>query len=150
MLSGATAATSAADGAQLHELRVEAYYVGELPPNADGERQWALRRQTLTRSADGHPAVVDEIVAPGVESLRVVLGVDTDGDGAAEVYVAPGAAELVSGRVVSVRVTLAAIADERELAPLHAADEAAALPTPELRRRVTLERTIAVRSAGAP
>jgi hypothetical protein len=152
VLVGAPPAASAGDGAETHELRVNAYYVGELAPNADGQRQWALRRQTLTRSADGHPAVIDEVVAPGVESLRVILGVDTDGDGAAEVYVAPGAAELVTGHVVSVRVTLAAIADDREQAPERAADAngpPAALE-PELRRRVSLERTIALRNAGVP
>ena len=152
ILIGQAPAASAIDGAETHELHVNAYYVGELEPGATGQRQWALRRQTLTRSADGHPAVIDEIVAPGVESLRVILGVDTDGDGAAEVYVAPGAAELVTGRVVSVRVTLAAIADQREQGPAPAAAASGVPPAlePELRRRVSLERTIALRNAGVP
>jgi type IV pilus assembly protein PilW len=133
----------AAPRSETHDLLVNAYYVGAAAPGPDGVPQWALYRQALAEDAGGRPRIVNSIVARGIAELRVQFGVDTDGDGNADVYVDPGAAELAGGRVVSVKLRLAALADHPETG--------AAGPSPsapgEHRRRIVLEKTIALRNA---
>jgi Tfp pilus assembly protein PilW len=132
--------------AETHDLAVSAYYIGE-DASVRGERRWTLRRQTLTRNRAGRPVMVDEALVAGVADLRLVLGVDTDGDDAVDLYVRPGAPELARGRVVSVRLTLTALAD-----PVTGAADAAPArdgPPPDGRRRLVLERTVALRNTGA-
>jgi Tfp pilus assembly protein PilW len=145
IVGGTGRVLDAAAVAETHDLSVSAYYIGE-DARVRGERHWTLRRQTLTNRWPRRPAMVDEALVPDVADLRLLLGVDTDGDGAVDVYVRPGAAELASGRVVSVRLSLTALAD----AASGAAEAVAARdgPPQDGRRRLVLERTAALRNAG--
>jgi len=95
-----------------HNMEVNAYYVGALANNVDGQPQWALRRKRLT-TVGGSPAIVDEEVVRGVQDLQVELGFDTGDDAAADVYVNPGD-EPASGVLVSVRLSLLVVSDERD------------------------------------
>jgi hypothetical protein len=145
-LPGPTAGAGRADSrAEGHELEVSAYYIGADAPNP---REWSLRRQRLGRGADGRPAMLDEALVRGVVDLQAVLGVDTDGDGAVDVYVRPGAPELARGRIVSVRIALTAFADDPEVPPATPSNAREALPAGGWRRLV-LERTVALRNAGS-
>lgn len=103
---------AAAPATVTHDMVVNAYYVGELPADANGQPQWALRRKRLG-SVGGAPAIVDEEVVRGVQDLQVQFGFDTTGDGAADVYVNPGD-EPADGIAVAVRVFLLVVAEDRE------------------------------------
>jgi type IV pilus assembly protein PilW len=98
-----------------HNLEVNAYYVGSLANNVDGQPQWALRRKRLT-SIGGVPTIIDEEVVRGVQDLQVELGFDTTSDGAADVYVNPGS-EPASGLIVAVRLSLLVVSEERDQGP---------------------------------
>ena len=95
-----------------HDVEVNAYYVGSLANNVDGQPQWALRRKRLT-SVGGAPTIIDEEVVRGVQDLQVELGFDTGNDGAADVYVNPGS-EPASGLLVAVRLSLLVVSEERD------------------------------------
>jgi type IV pilus assembly protein PilW len=95
-----------------HNVEVNAYYVGTLANNVDGQPQWALRRKRLT-SAGGAPTIIDEEVVRGVQDLQVELGFDTSDDGAADVYVNPGS-EPADGSLVAVRLSLLVASEERD------------------------------------
>jgi len=95
-----------------HDVEVNAYYVGALANNVDGQPQWALRRKRLT-SVGGTPTIIDEEVVRGVQDLQVELGFDTGSDGAADVYVNPGS-EPASGLLVAVRLSLLVVSEERD------------------------------------
>jgi Type IV Pilus-assembly protein W len=95
-----------------HDVEVNAYYVGSLADNVDGQAQWALRRKRLT-NVGGTPTIVDEEVVRGVQDLQVELGFDTSEDGSADVYVNPGS-EPADGVLVAVRLSLLVVADERD------------------------------------
>ena len=71
----------------------------------------ALRRKTLTAGPD----VADEEVIAGVEDLQFQLGVDTNGDSDADLFVNPGAVP-AGARPVSVRLWLRVRAQERDAA----------------------------------
>ncbi len=134
---------TAGDQGERHDLLVDAYYVGE-DPGAGGTRHWSLRRQALGRTGAGRPAMFDQSVVAGIADLRLTLGVDTDGDGAVDVYVRPGEPELARGRVVSVRVTLTALGEEAGDAAQPVRDG----PPPDGRARHVLERTVTLRNGG--
>ena len=95
-----------------HDVEVNAYYVGALDANIDGQPQWALRRKRLT-NLGGAPTIVDEEVVRGVQDLQVELGFDTDDDSAADIYVNPGS-EPAAAVLVAVRLSLLVVADERD------------------------------------
>ena len=95
-----------------HDVEVNAYYVGALADNVDGQPQWALRRKRLT-SVGGTPTIIDEEVVRGVQDLQVELGFDTTSDGAADVYVNPGS-EPATGLLVAVRLSLLVVSEERD------------------------------------
>jgi type IV pilus assembly protein PilW len=94
--------TPADAGMETRDLVARAYYVS---PHSTGEPgRPSLRRKTLQRG----PRVIDEEVLPGVASLEIELGIDTDppgtpGYGMPNRFVPPGAA---AGTVVAVRVRL--------------------------------------------
>lgn len=80
------------------------YYVAT---KANGER--ALFRQVLAATG-GAAAPLDQELAEGVEDMRILYGVDTDGDRSPDRYLKAGVADLDTadewGNVVSVRVGL--------------------------------------------
>lgn len=102
----------AAPSTVTHDVEVNAYYVGALDNNVDGQPQWALRRKRLT-STGGTPAIVDEEVVRGVQDMQVELGFDTGTDGAADLYVNPGS-EPASGNLVAIRLSLLVVSEERD------------------------------------
>jgi len=94
-----------------HNLLVNSYYVAADSPLVPGVP--TLRRKTLATAA-GVPVVTDQEVAPGVENLQVMLGIDVNEDNTVDRYVNPGdpiydpaAAGYVPGaRVMTARVWL--------------------------------------------
>ena len=143
----------AAPLSETHDLIVNAYYIGEVLPSPSGNRQWALHRQTLTTTG-AVPTIVDTIVVTGIIDLQVQFGVDTNGDNNADVYVNPGAPELVAGRVVSVKLWLLGEADDPEQGFLNATvynlGNRVDGPYNDNRRRMLMNKTISIRNAQAP
>jgi type IV pilus assembly protein PilW len=94
-----------------HNLLVNSYYVAADSTLIPGVP--TLRRKTLGVGAGG-PAVVDQEIAPGVESLQIQLGIDVDEDNTVDRYVNPGdevydpaAAGFIPGaRVMTARIWL--------------------------------------------
>lgn len=77
-----------------HNLVVNSYYVdanSDLIPGVP-----TLRRKSLG-SLGGGPAILDQEVAPGVENLQVLFGVDMTGNGNVDRYVNPGDAIITPG-----------------------------------------------------
>lgn len=101
---------SPADSAT-HNLMVSSYYVAQ--PNAANliPNSPTLRRKTLIVNG-GVSTILDQEVAPGVENLQVMLGIDVDEDNTVDRYVNPGddiynpsAAGYVPGaRVITARI----------------------------------------------
>ncbi len=94
-----------------HNLLVNSYYVAadsNLIPGVP-----TLRRKSLGAGVAG-PTVVDQEIAPGVENLQIMLGIDVNADNAVDRYVNPGdpvydpAAEgfIPGARVLTARVWL--------------------------------------------
>jgi len=139
---------------ETHDLIVRAYYVGAAAPSADGLPRFALHVKTLSQDASGQPGIIDTIVAPGIVDLQVQFGVDTGSDNNAAVYVNPGAPELATGRVVSVKLRLAAISDQPETGEVSAGQQLLGDydfgPASDHRRRIVMQKTIALRNAQAP
>ncbi|HXQ64039.1 MAG TPA: PilW family protein [Steroidobacteraceae bacterium] len=137
-----------------HDLVVHAYYIGASASTTDGPASYALHLQTLSQDAGGRPAIVDRIVAQGIVDLQVQFGVDTAGDNSAGVYVNPGAPELATGRVVSVRLSLAAISDHPEAGAVdgsqHLLGNHHLGPPGDQRRRIVMQKTIALRNVEDP
>ncbi len=85
------------------EYTPRVYYVRNV--DVDGTDIPTLCRARLDNTAGSPQPMAEECLVPGVESLQVELGVDTDGDGAANSYVSnPGPGDLT--RAVSARVYL--------------------------------------------
>lgn len=80
-------------------LVTHAYYISQDSTGTPGVP--SLRRKFLTAG----PLVTDEEIISGVEDLQVQLGVDTDGDGAANQYVNPGAVP-AGAEIIAVRLWL--------------------------------------------
>ena len=92
-----------------HNLLVNSYYVAqesELLPGVP-----TLRRKTLTVQA-GASVIEDQEVAPGVENIQIMLGLDVNGDNAVDRYVNPGdpvydpisPQYIAEGRIITARV----------------------------------------------
>ena len=80
------AAFSVADSTT-HNLLVNTYYVAADSALIPGVP--TLRRKTLGVDAGG-PVVVDQEIAPGVESIQIQLGIDVNEDNTVDRYVNPG------------------------------------------------------------
>ena len=79
------------------------YYVRDV--DAGGNAIPTLCRMRLDNTVAGPQPLVEDCLVSGVENFQVELGVDTDGDGAANSYVSnPGAGDLE--RAVAVRIYL--------------------------------------------
>jgi type IV pilus assembly protein PilW len=94
-----------------HNLIINSYYVAadsDLIPGSP-----ALRRKSLGVGLAG-PIIIDEEVAPGVENMQVLLGVDIDEDNTVDRYVNPGdpiydpddAGYIPGARVMTARIWL--------------------------------------------
>jgi type IV pilus assembly protein PilW len=77
----------AADSAT-HNLVVTSYYVSPTSTLINGVP--TLRRHRLIGGGAAGPRIVDEEVAPGIENLQIMLGVDVDEDNTVDRYVNPG------------------------------------------------------------
>jgi type IV pilus assembly protein PilW len=94
-------------GGFLSRLTAEAYYIA--PASSGGGS--SLWRRRLS----GGSTVAEE-VAPRIEGLRVRLGMDTNGDHAADQYIRPSSVSSSDwAKVVSTRVELLAVSDEGNL-----------------------------------
>jgi len=96
---------------ETHNLLVNSYYVANDSPLIPGVP--TLRRKTLVTIA-GVPTAVDQEVAPGVENMQLMFGVDVDSDNTVDRYVIPGHAILdpadvafiPGARVIAARIWL--------------------------------------------
>jgi prepilin-type N-terminal cleavage/methylation domain-containing protein len=138
------------DDHEVHDLIVRTYYVAR---DSVGQRDFpALRVKSLTRSGSSLAFDEDEVMA-GVEDLQVQFGVSLDGSGRVDHYVDPGAPEVPSAQIVSVRIWLRVRADEAEPSfddtrIYHYADvEFTPVGRERHFRRVLMSRTITLRNA---
>jgi len=96
---------------ETHNLLVNSYYVAASSTLIPGVP--TLRRKTLIGGAGG-PDIVDQEIAPGVENIQLMLGVDVDDDNTVDRYVNPGdpifipgnAAFIPLARVLTARIWL--------------------------------------------
>jgi type IV pilus assembly protein PilW len=101
-------------GGFVSRLAAEAYYIAPADPPRSGSSLW--RRRSSTTSSGTNTTVAEEI-GPGIEGLRVRLGMDTNNDKAADQYVRPASVGTSDwGNVVSARIELLAVSDEANLA----------------------------------
>ena len=106
MPPGFTAADS-----ETHDLLVNSYYVAASSDLIPGVP--TLRRKSLAQ-VGGVSTIVDQEVAPGVENMQLLFGVDVDDDNTVDRYVNPGHAILTPGaagyipgsRVITARIWL--------------------------------------------
>ena len=82
---------------ETHNLLVNSYYVAASSTLIPGVP--TLRRKTLVGGAGG-PTMVDQEIAPGVENIQLMLGVDVDvdEDNTVDRYVNPGDPIFIPGR----------------------------------------------------
>ncbi|HQR23454.1 MAG TPA: PilW family protein [Steroidobacteraceae bacterium] len=132
--------------ADTRALVVDAYYVSRGSSTAADFP--ALRRKTLTAGPD----IGDEEVIAGVEDLQFQVGVDTDADPGADVYLDPGMLP-TGARIVSVRIWLRLCAPDRgtalatqRIGPY--GDRAAGIVT-DTRLRLLVSRTVYLRNSGS-
>jgi len=86
------------------EYSPRVYYVRDVV-EPDGDTVPTLCRQRLDNAVAGVTQFVEECMVPGVEDLQIELGIDTNGDGAANAYVTnPDADDM--RRAVSLRLYL--------------------------------------------
>ena len=139
-----------------HNLIVNTYYVAANSTLVPGTP--TLRRKTLAADAGG-PVVIDQEIAPGVESIQIQLGVDVDEDNTVDRYVNPGdgvydpdAAGYIPGaRVMTARIWLVVrgltpevgIIDNRDYEP---GDVDLGVPNDQF-RRMQVSKTILMRNA---
>lgn len=124
---------------QTRDMVANVYYISE--PTTG---KYSLRRRTLAGST-----MVDEEVIPGVQDLQVQFGIDTTNDGTADRYDNPDT--VAAGRIVSARIWLLVVGDEREMgfrddATYQYANESYSAFT-DGRRRILLSKTIQIRNA---
>ena len=139
-----------------HNLIVNTYYVAAdsaLIPGAP-----TLRRKTLGTAA-GAPVVLDQEIAPGVESIQIQLGVDVNEDNTVDRYVNPGdgvydpndAGYIPGARVMTARIWVVVrgltaevgIVDNRDYEP---GDVDLGVPNDQY-RRMQVSKTILLRNA---
>jgi type IV pilus assembly protein PilW len=128
----------------LRQMNVSAYYVSQDSSVATGYP--ALRRKYLITG----PAISDEEILPGVENMQFQLGVDTSGDGTADLFVNPGSVP-AGGLPVSVRVWLLLRAQDLDVSYTSSnafafADQNIAAPGDKY-RRMLVAKTIQLRNA---
>ena len=139
-----------------HNLLVNTYYVAADSALIPGVP--TLRRKTLAADAGG-PIVLDQEIAPGVESIQIQLGVDVNEDNTVDRYVNPGdgvydpnAAGYIPGaRVMTARIWLVVrgltpevgIIDIRDYEP---GDVDLGVPSDNY-RRMQVSKTILMRNA---
>ena len=139
-----------------HNLLVNTYYVAANSTLIPGVP--SLRRKTLTADAGG-PIVLDQEIAPGVESVQIQLGIDVNEDNTVDRYVNPGdevydpnAAGYIPGaRVMTARIWLVVrgltpevgIVDIRDYEP---GDVDLGVPADNF-RRMQVSKTILMRNA---
>jgi type IV pilus assembly protein PilW len=149
------AAFSPADSTT-HNLIVNTYYVAADSALIPGVP--TLRRKTLTADAGG-PIVLDQEIAPGVESIQIQFGIDVNEDNTVDRYVNPGddvydpnAAGYIPGaRVMTARIWLVVrgltpevgIVDMRDYEP---GDVDLGVPVDNY-RRMQVSKTILMRNA---
>lgn len=129
--------------ADTRRLAVNAYYVSRNSSVATGYP--ALRRKTLVAG----PAIGEEEVLPGIEDLQFRLGVDTDGDGGADVFADVDVAP--PGTVVAARIWLRLRAEQFEPRLIDTttytyADQAFTPPA-DHHRRLLVSSTVQLRNA---
>jgi type IV pilus assembly protein PilW len=139
-----------------HNLLVNTYYVAADSTLVPGVP--TLRRKTLTTDA-GAPAIVDQEIAPGVESIQIQLGVDVNEDNTVDRYVDPGdgvydptdATYIPGARVMTARIWVVVrgltpevgIVDSRDYEP---GDVDLGVPNDQF-RRMQVSKTILLRNA---
>jgi type IV pilus assembly protein PilW len=139
-----------------HNLLVNTYYVAADSALIPGVP--TLRRKTLSADAGG-PIVLDQEIAPGVESIQIQLGIDVNDDNTVDRYVNPGddvydpnAAGYIPGaRVMTARIWLVVrgltpengIVDNRDYEP---GDVDLGVPGDNY-RRMQVSKTILMRNA---
>jgi type IV pilus assembly protein PilW len=144
LFKGAADLSAFAPTTEIRPLVTHVYYV-----STDGEvsgTQATLRRVTLS---DG-PEYLDVELVPGVEDVQIESGVDVDGDGSVDAYVAPTATG--GSQVLALRVNLMIHAlardqrytDNNEYAALGSAGRRVILSN---RRRMQFSRTVMLRNA---
>jgi type IV pilus assembly protein PilW len=157
--AGFSTAISASTGqpeSTTHNLLVNSYYVAADSALIPGVP--TLRRKTLGVRV-GAPAVVDQEIAPGVESMQIQFGVDVDEDNTVDRYVNPGdpvydpdAAGFIPGaRVMTARIWLVVRGITPEIGIQHTkaydpGDVNLGVPTDDF-RRVQVSKTILLRNA---
>lgn len=130
--------------ADTRQMLVNAYYVSRNSSVANGYP--ALRRKTLISG----PAVGEEEVLPGIEDLQFTVGVDTSGDGSADLYANVDALP-AGGTPVSLRIWLRLRAEESDAsfadnAVYAYADQSFAAPGDHY-RRLLVTKTLQLRNA---
>lgn len=115
------------DTSNTHLFVTHAYYISSRS-DADANTP-ALRRVSIVSG----PGIVDEEIIPGVETMQVEMGIDTNGDRAVDAYVDPTA--YAGETLLATRVILTVRAEQRELGV--GADDF---------RRATLSKTIELRN----
>jgi len=132
--------------ADTRPLLVNAYYVST--GSSVSRDHPALRRKTLVAGPD----VTDQEVIAGVEDLQFQLGLDTDGDHSADVFVNPDSIP-PGARPVSVRVWLRVRAEERDPSlgtqVIEACADRASSTATDSHRRLLVSRTIRIRNAAS-
>lgn len=139
-----------------HNLLINTYYVAADSALIPGIP--TLRRKTLSADAGG-PIVIDQEIAPGVESIQIQLGIDVNEDNTVDRYVNPGddvydpnAAGYIPGaRVMTARIWLVVrgltqengIVDARDYEP---GDVDLGVPSDNY-RRMQVSKTILMRNA---
>jgi type IV pilus assembly protein PilW len=130
--------------ADTRQLAVSAYYVSRNSSVAAGYP--ALRRKSLIAG----PAIGEEEVLPGIEDLQLQLGVDTDDDGAGDLYVNPGAVPAMA-TVVAARVWLRLRAQDPDPGftddTTYAYADQSYTPPADHRRRLLVASTVQLRNA---
>jgi type IV pilus assembly protein PilW len=139
-------AAGEAPQADTRALLVNAYYVSAGSSLAPGYP--ALRRKTLAAGPD----VADEEVIAGVEDLQFQVGLDTNGDSDADLFVNPGPVP-AGVHPVSVRIWLRVRAAERDAAVgrqlIEAYADHASSTVTDSHRRLLVSKTLRIRNAGS-
>jgi type IV pilus assembly protein PilW len=120
------------------------YYVAK----KNGTKPASLHRLGLVNEPTG-ASMKDVEIATGVENMQLQLGVDTNGDTTADRYVNPGS--VGAGRVVSVRIWLRIVAEDRDAdfrstTAFEYANATFAAANDD-KRRVLLSKTIQIRNS---
>lgn len=143
-------AAYAPPASQSRQLVVNAYYVSTRSTFRNDVP--ALRRKSLGNINAGtvSAAITDEEIAPGVEDMQVLFGVDTTGDTNVDQYVNPGAVP-AGAAVISATIWLRIRSEERDFGHVdntayQYADMASAVTIGDNYRRIVVSKTITLRN----